>query len=195
MSRPKSRQVGTAGLVLRHRDGTCTRTCRRCGQFDRAPGWRAGLRAARAHAAEHAAADARYVDTPWGVPTHELLPARRRRPLRRAAAVTMVLVLAVIAFVLSIPALLGPWTSHAAPAPSIAVVTTTTMPFAGPASCLASNAEWPSCVATTKPAPHRPPTTEGYVPTPAGPPPTDSDGTWIPEPDPTSTSSSAGGGR
>jgi hypothetical protein len=174
MSRPKSRQVGTAGLVLRHRDGTCTRTCRRCGQFDTAPGWRAGLRAARTHAASHAAADARYVDTPWGVPTHDLPPARRQRPLRRAAAVVMVLALAMLAFGLTVANVTG----HAAPAaPSIAVVPTTIKP-----------------APTTKPMPHRPPTTEGYVPTPAGPPATDSGGTWLPEPDPTSTSQGAGGG-
>ncbi len=37
---------------------------------------------------------------------------------------------------------------------------------------------------------------EGYVPTPAGPPATDTNGTWIPEPDPASSASSrAGGGR
>jgi hypothetical protein len=74
MSRPKSRQVATAGLVLRHPDGTCTRACRRCGQFEQARGWHAGLRSARAHAAEHHAEDARYLDTPWGIPAHELPP-------------------------------------------------------------------------------------------------------------------------
>ena len=172
MSHPKSRQVGTAGLVLRHRDGTCTRTCRRCGQFDTAPGWRAAMRAARAHAATHAAADARYVDTPWGVPAHELPPTRRRRPLRRLALAVVVLALAVLAFSLTVANVTG----HAAPAPapSIAILPTTTLPTAaGPGS-------------------------EGYVPTPAGPPATDRNGTWIPEPNPdpaAPASSSAGGGR
>src|SRR6266545_703684 len=104
MSHPKSRQVGPAGLVLRHRDGTCTRTCRRCGQFDTAPRWRAAMRAARAHAATHAAADARYVDTPWGVPAHELPPTRRRRrrPLRCLAVAVVVLALAALAFSLTV---------------------------------------------------------------------------------------------
>ena len=95
MSYPKSRQVGTAGLVLRHRDNTCTHTCRRCGQWDTSPGWRAALRAARAHAAQHHAADARYVGTPWGIPTHELpRTSRHRRPLRRLAVAVVVLALA-----------------------------------------------------------------------------------------------------
>jgi hypothetical protein len=174
MSRPKSRQVGTAGLVLRHRDGTCTHACRRCGQFDTAPGWRAALRAARAHAAAHAAADARYVDTPWGVPAHELPPTRpRKRPLRRLAAAVVVLALAALAFSLTVANVSG----HAAPAPapaapSIAILPTTTLP-AGPAP-------------------------EGYVPTPAGPPATDRNGTSISEPNPaspTASSSSPGGGR
>jgi hypothetical protein len=176
MSRPKSRQVGTAGLVLRHRDGTCTRTCRRCGQWGTAPGWRAGLRAARQHAATHAATDARYVGTPWGVPAHELpRTARRRWPLRRLATAVVVLALAALAFTLTLAGVTG----HAAPAPpsppaapSIAILPTTTIP------------------------PSDAPASEGYVPTPAGPPATDAGGTWIPEPDPSPapTSSSAGGG-
>jgi hypothetical protein len=179
MSRPKSRQVGTAGLVLRHRDGTCSRTCQRCGQWDRCPGWRAALRAARQHAAAHDAADARYVGTPWGIPAHELPPARRRRPLRRLAAAVVVLALAALAFTLTLANVTG----HAAPAsapapaaPSIAVVPTTTVP---------------ATAATPGPEP------EGHVPTPAGPPATDAGGTWIPEPDqpPTSPASSSAGGE
>ncbi len=175
MSHPKSRQVGTAGLVLRHRDGTCTRTCRRCGQFDTAPRWRAAMRAARAHAATHAAADARYVDTPWGVPAHELPPTRRRRPLRRLALAVVVLALAVLAFSLTVANV----TSHAAPAPapaapSIAILPTTTTTLPAPAAA----------------------GPEGYVPTPAGPPATDPNGRWISEPDSAPpASSSAGGGR
>jgi hypothetical protein len=155
MSRPKSRQVGTAGLLLRHRDGTCTHTCRRCGQFNTAPGWHAGLRAARAHAAEHAAADARYVDTPWGIPDHELPPTRRQRPLRRLAAAVVVLALAVLAFGLTVANVSG----HAAPAPSPVVPSIAVVPAAPPTA-----------------------RSEGYVPTPAGPPATDSDGTWTTEP-------------
>jgi hypothetical protein len=173
MSHPKSRQVGTAGLILRHRDGTCTRTCRRCGEFATAPGWRAVRRAARRHAAIHKADDARYVGTPWGVPAHELPDARRRRPLRRLAAAVVVLALAALAFSLTVANVTG----HATPAPaapSIAVVPTTTAPMP-----------------TTKPRPHRLFTTEGYVPTPAGPPATDANGTWLPTP----TNSSAGGDR
>jgi hypothetical protein len=164
MSRPKSRQVGTAGLVLRYRDGKCARTCRRCGEWDAAPGWRAGLRAARQHAATHDAADARYVGTPWGTPAGELSPTRRQRPLRRlTAAVVVVLALAALAFSLTVANVTG----HAAPAPappSIAILPTTTAAGPGP---------------------------EGYVPTPAGPPATDANGTWLPTP----TNSSAGGDR
>jgi hypothetical protein len=168
MSRPKTRQVGTAGLVTRYRNGTVMRTCRRCHQAEAPPSWRSALRAARAHARDHQATDARDVGTPWGIPAHELPPtrpaARQAHPLRRLAIAVVVLVLTA----LLLPALLGPLTSHAAPAPapaapSIAVVPTTIKP-----------------APTTKPAPHRPPTTEGYVPTPAGPP---------------ASSSDAGGGR
>jgi hypothetical protein len=172
MSRPKSRQVGTAGLVLRYRDGKCARTCRRCGEWDAAPGWRAALRGTRQHAATHDAADARDVGTPWGIPAHELPPTRRRRPLRRLAAFLVVLALAALAFTLTLAGV----TSHAAPrptpaAPSIAILPTTTAAAAGP---------------------------EGYVPTPAGPPATDAGGQWIPEPDPSPMApgnSSVGGGR
>jgi len=102
MSRPKSRQVGTAGLVMRHPDGTCSCICRRCDQFEITPGWSAGLRAARTHAADHDAADARYVGAPWGVPAHELPLSRRRRPLPRLAAAMVVLALAVLAFSLTV---------------------------------------------------------------------------------------------
>jgi hypothetical protein len=115
MSRPKTRQVGTAGLVTRYRNGICLRTCRRCHQADTPPSWRAALREARAHARDHQATDARDVDTPWGIPDHELArpDARRAHPLRRLAIAVVVLVLTA----LLLPALLGPLTSHAAPAP------------------------------------------------------------------------------
>lgn len=166
MSRPKSRQVGTAGLVLRHRDGTCERTCRRCGQWDRSPGWRAALRAARAHAGEHHAADARYVGTPWGMPAHELpRTARRRRPLRRLATAVVVLALAALAFTLTVAGVTG----HAAPTPQ-------------PAPAAPSIAILPT---TTKPAPR--PVPEGYDPIPAGPPATDANGQWTGEADPPAT--------
>jgi hypothetical protein len=96
-------------------------------------------------------------------------PTRRRRPLPRLAAAVVALALAVLAFGLT----LANVASHATPAPaapSIAILPTTTLPTAaGP---------------------------KEYVPTPAGPPATDANGTWIPEPDPASpASSTAGGGR
>ncbi|SRR6266540_3950888 len=100
-------------------------------------------------------------------------PTRRRRPLPRLAAAVVVLALAVLAFGLTVANV----TSHATPAPaapSIAILPTTT-PAAGPA-----------------------PGSEGYVPIPAGPPATDANGTWIPEPYPASPApgrSPAGGGR
>jgi hypothetical protein len=81
------------------------------------------------------------------------------------------LVLAVIAFAATIAGA----ASRAAPtpAPSIGIMTAT----------------------TAAPGSHAAPATTGYRPTVAGPPATDAHGQWISEPDPTSTSSSAGGGR
>jgi hypothetical protein len=134
MSRPKSRQVGTAGLLLRHPDRTCSRGCRRCGEWASAPGWRAGLREARQHAASHAAADARYIDTPWGIPAHEFPATRatRRRWLGRLAAAVVVLALAALAFSLTVANV----TSHAAPLrpPAAASIVTLPHPGASPAT-------------------------------------------------------------
>ena len=113
MSRQKTRQVGTAGLVTRYSSGIVMRTCRRCHQADTPPSWRAALREARAHATRHDSTDARDVDTPWGIPAQELPPARRTGALRRLAIAVLVVVLTA----LLLPALLGPLTSHAAPAP------------------------------------------------------------------------------
>jgi hypothetical protein len=170
MSHPKTRQVGTAGLVTRYRNGICISSCRRCHQADTPPSWRAALRDARAHARHHQTSDARDVGTPWGIPAHELPrpaarpAARPAHPLRRLAIAVVILALTA----LLLPALLGPLTSHAAPAPTTTISSTTS-----------------------------PAAPEGYVPTLAGPPATDSGGQWIPEPNPSSapTSSSAGGGR
>jgi hypothetical protein len=126
MSHPKTRQVGTAGLVTRYRNGIVMHTCRRCHQADAPPSWRAALRQARAHARGHQATDARDVGTPWGIPAHELPrpAARRAHPLRRLAIAVLVLALTA----LLLPALLGPLTSHAAPppvAPSTSIASTT----------------------------------------------------------------------
>jgi hypothetical protein len=170
MSHPRTLHVG-AGVVTRYRNGVCTFACNHsnCRAYRQPRGWRAALRLARQHHADHAAAEARYLGTPWGIPTHELPPTRRARPLRRLAIAVVVLALTALA----LPALLGPLTGHATPAPpapSTSVVSTTA---AGPAP-------------------------EGYVPTPAGPPATDSGGQWIPKPDPAPAapaSSAAGGGR
>jgi hypothetical protein len=172
MSRSKSRRVG-AGVLTRYRDGSCTFACHHsgCHAYWEPRGWRAGLRQARQHTAAHEEFEARYVGTPWGAAAHELPPTRRRRPLRRLAAFLVVLALAALAFTLTLAGVTG----HAAPAlrpapaaPSIAILPTTTAVAVGP---------------------------EGYVPTPAGPPATDAGGQWIPEPDPSSATSSAGGGR
>ncbi len=132
MSRPKTRQVGTAGLVTRYRNGICLRTCRRCHQADTPPSWRAALREARAHAHHHQATDARDVGTPWGVPAHELPrpAARRAHPLRRLAIAVLVLALTA----LLLPALLGPLTSHAAPAPPAPTYDYVPTPAGPPAS-------------------------------------------------------------
>ncbi len=171
MSRPKTLHVG-AGVLVRHRDGTCTFTCRHdsCRAYSEPGSWRAGVRLARQHDADHAATEARNVSMPWGIPAHELPPTttRRAHPLRRLAIAVLVLVLTT----LILPALLGPLASHAAPAP------------VAPSTSIASST-------AAGPAP------EGYVPAPAGPPATDAGGRWHPEPDPAPAppSSSAGGGR
>ncbi len=167
----KRRQVGTAGLVIRYRNGTCAHECRACGYWETFARWRPALRSARAHAADHAAGDIRrYMATSQG---SRALGPRRPRWRRRLAGAVAVLVLAAIAFSVTVAAV----TSRAAPAPtpSIGIVTTI----------------------TTAAAPNSPaadPATTGYSPTLAGPPATDAQGQWIPEPDPP-TSTSAGGGR
>jgi hypothetical protein len=98
MPSPKSQRFGPV-VASRHRDGTCTAACNRrgCRAYAQPRGWRRTRRLAREHAAAHAATDARYVDTPWGVPAHEL-PRASRKPRRRLAAVAAVLLLAVLAF-------------------------------------------------------------------------------------------------
>jgi hypothetical protein len=96
MSRPRSRQVGTAGLVLRSRDGTCAHSCRRCGQWDSFTRWRPAMREARAHASEHHATEARYAATPIGI--NAIGRRRTGKPRRRLATVAAVLLLAVLAF-------------------------------------------------------------------------------------------------
>ena len=172
MSRPKSRTIG-AGVLTRYRTGACTFTCRHdgCRAYWEPGSWHAGLRQARAHAADHDATEARYAGTPWGIPAYEL-PARQRRPLRRLALVGVALVLAVIAFAATIAGA----TSRAAPqspTPSVGIVTTTTTAAA--------------------PRQHAAPTATGYRPTVAGPPATNAHGQWIPGSDP--ATSSTGGGR
>jgi hypothetical protein len=110
----------------------------------------------------------RHADAPCGTPANELPPILER-PLRRLATAAVVLVLTALALVW-ISALLGLRTSqaHSAPPPSIAIVSTTTL--ATPAN--------------------------QYVPTPAGPPPTNTAGAWIPGPDqPPAVRSATGGGR
>jgi hypothetical protein len=54
-TRPKRRQVGTAGLVYRYRNGTCVHECRACATWETFAGWRPAVHAARAHAIDHAA--------------------------------------------------------------------------------------------------------------------------------------------
>jgi hypothetical protein len=169
MSRPKTLYVG-AGVLARHRNGACAFTCRHdgCHAYSEPRGWRAGVRLARQHDADHTATEARNVGTPWGLPAHELPPTRRAHPLRRLAVALLVLVLTA----LILPALLGPLTSHAAPAPTVPSTSVVSTTAAEPAA-------------------------EGYLPTPADPPATDSGGAWIPAPDepPAQASSDTGGER
>jgi hypothetical protein len=173
VSRSNSRRVG-AGVLTRYRHGSCTFACHHngCHAYWEPRGWRAGLRMARQHAADHEEFEARDVGTPWGIPTHELpRPSSRRRPLRRLAAFLVVLALAALAFTLTLAGVTGHAapTPRPAPAPAIAILPTTTAAAVGP---------------------------EGYVPTPAGPPATDAGGRWIPEPaPPPPANSSTGGGR
>ncbi len=128
MSHPKSRNVG-AGVLTRYRNGACTFTCRHdgCRAWWEPRTWRAGLRQARTHAADHAATFAATVAS----------------MASRAAQ---------------------------APVPPIGIVTITAAPSS-----------------------HAAPATTGYRPTPAGPPATDAQGQWIPNPDP--ATSSTGGSR
>jgi hypothetical protein len=163
--RTNSRQVGSAGLVLRYPDGTCAHICRACNHWEPFTRWRPALRSARAHAADHAAgATDRYGLTPAG--SRLIRRSRRRPPLRRLAAVMVALLLAVLAFAATVAGM----ASRATPVPTIGIVTT-----------------------TTKAAPGSAAGAQGYRPTPAGPPVTDRQGQWIPQPNP--TSSSAGGDR
>ncbi len=165
MSRPKTRQVGAAGLVTRYRDGTITHTCQHCQHRQQWPRWGPAVRFARRHDDAHHANAIRYHRGPSE--DHELAArGSNGNPLlgRLAVALLALLLLALAASAVA---------SHAAPAP--------------PAPSIA-------IVSTTGPAPAEP---EGYVPTPAGLPATNTAGEWIPEPDqpPTPPSSDMGGGR
>jgi hypothetical protein len=105
MSRRKSQHLG-AGVVTRYRNGACTFTCRHdgCRAYSEPPSWRAALRQARHHDAEHNTTEATYAGTPWGIPTHELPPTgyrRRGRARRRVLAVALVLALALFAAVIA----------------------------------------------------------------------------------------------
>jgi hypothetical protein len=151
MPSPKSQRFGPV-VARRHRDGTCTAACNRrgCRAYAEPHGWRRTVRLAREHAAAHAHTDARYVDTPWGVPAHEL--PRATKPRRRLAAVAAVLLLAVLAFGVTVVSVAG--RAGSAPAP------VTVVSVAG----RAGSAPAPTTTTTTTPAPGE------YIPVPAGPP-------------------------
>ncbi len=104
---PKSKRFG-AVVATRYRDGTCAATCNRatCRAYAEPRGWRRTRRLAREHAAAHAATDAHYTDTPWGVPAHEL-PRASRPPRRRLTVVAAVLVLIVLAFGVTVISVAG----------------------------------------------------------------------------------------
>ncbi len=128
MFRPTSRQVGTAGLVIRYRDRTSAFTCRRCQAWTDALRWRAALRLARSHACDHAGSypTDRYALTPTGS-TH--LGRTPRRPLRRLAIVVVVLVVAALAFMVTVAGLAS--RASSAPATSTTTPTTPTAAAAG----------------------------------------------------------------
>ena len=126
MFRPTSRQVGTAGLVIRYRDRTSAFTCRRCQAWTDGLRWRAALRLARSHACDHAGGypTDRYALTPTGS-TH--LGRTPRRPLRRLAIVVVVLVVAALAFMFTVAGL----ASRASSAPATSTTTPTAAAAAG----------------------------------------------------------------
>ncbi len=78
MSHPKTLHVG-AGVLTRYRNGACAFTCRHsgCRAYSEPRSWRAGLRQASRHAADH-----------------ELPPTRRRRG-RFAVLLVVLLLLAI----------------------------------------------------------------------------------------------------
>jgi hypothetical protein len=168
MSRPKTLQVGVAGLVSRYRDGTITHTCQHCHCWQEWPRWGPAIRFARQHDAAHQATALHYNRGPRE--DRELAQRPTGPPLLGRLAI---IALALLLFALTATAV----ASHATPAPTPAPVPSIAV------------------VPTTAPAA---PTPEGYVPTQAGPPATNADGTWIPEPNQPPappTSSNAGGGR
>jgi hypothetical protein len=89
--RPRTIHVGTAGLILRYRDGRISRFCRRCGDFDTPTRLRQARRDAADHASLHEQADAHDVDTPWGVPAAELPRQLRRHATNHALQVSATL--------------------------------------------------------------------------------------------------------
>lgn len=122
MPSPKSQRFG-AVVATRYRDGTCAAACNRgnCRAYAEPRRWRRTRRLAREHAAAHAATDARDVDTPWGTPAHEL-PRANSTPHRRLGAVAAVLLLAVLAFGVTVSSVAGragsaPTPTTIAPAP------------------------------------------------------------------------------
>ncbi len=130
MARPKSQRIGP-GLIARHPDGTCTFFCYRCKAWTAEPAsWRAARKLARDHAAEHTAwaADVvqptdRYTLTSYGA---NAVSSHHPRPLRRLAAVLVVLLLAAVAFTAA--GMASRTSSAPAPAPPIGIVTATTAP-------------------------------------------------------------------
>jgi hypothetical protein len=123
MPSPKSQRFGPV-VATRYRDGTSAAACHRpgCRAYAQPGGWRRTVRLAREHAAAHAAIDARYVNTPWGTPAHELPPARK--PRRRLAAVAAVLLLVVLAFGVTVISVAG--RAGSTPTPTTTTTTTTT---------------------------------------------------------------------
>jgi hypothetical protein len=80
-------------------------------------------------------------------------PASRRRLL---AVALLGLLLAVLAFVFSIPALLGPWTSPTVPPPAIAILRPTTTTAGYTPTPAGPPATTPDGRVTTQPAPAHP---------------------------------------
>lgn len=111
--RVKRRQIGSAALLVRFRNGICAFTCYQCRGYSERYGWRRALREARGHSCP-----TRYDLTPTGLDAiGRRQPARRSRRLAAAAIVAVLLATLAFAFVATV--------GRASSAPATPTTTTT----------------------------------------------------------------------